>query len=238
MYRDVNNLIVQKDGDGGDTAQRTGFYYAALYLQAFLGLGRTLIGEYEFSRAVDLLVTTKGLIRNPIKWNDPKDTSRDQTIPMIIACGLYGYEERVKQIKPRFFRYQNGDFESPQNANEVRRALNKYPSLLGDIWALFAAIIRCKQAAKNLDDVGDDLNLLISLVFFNVIKPSIIAKFALRYYLKHRPFNYGMTKFDEHDPVIGALMWYFREESGGNPEIAEAWRPIVGYFRSKLNVRI
>jgi len=237
MYVDDKGLIVQKDGDGGDSAQRTGFYYTARFivgpLPGYKEISMGLVIE-DFIRATTLLITPAGLIRNPVKWNDPKDTSRDQTTPMIIACGCLRLLEMVDKLRPKYLRYQNGDFASPQNLNEVRRALGKTPLLLGDLWAIGASYVRCRQAAKDMDDVGDDLNLLISLVFFNRYQSNAVTRFALKYYLKNRPTNFGCTKMGETDPVIGALVWYFREESGGNPEIAQAWRPIITKYREDL----
>lgn len=235
MNLDSNGLIVQADGDGGDSAQRTGFYYSALMIRSKLNIPNDSISVNQpLLAALNLLITPDGLIRNPIKWNDPKDTSRDQTVPIIIACGLYGYLAQLSRVAPRKFRFQNGDIESPQNFNEITRANGYKPGILGDIWAYFAAVTRCFNAKSNLDDVGDDINLILSLSFFYVDNPTIISKYALSYYLNNRPVNYGVTKLGEIDNVMGALSWYFRVESGGNPELAEIWRPIVKHLRDNL----
>ena len=115
------------------------------------------------------------------------------------------------------------------------RALGIKPFFLSDLWGRGGVLVRLKQAAKNLDDVGDDLNCIISLAFSANVMPSKLALSNLKLYLSNRPKNFGTLEMNEKDPVMGALSWYFRKESGGNPKLAEIWRPIIDYYRSVLN---
>lgn len=241
MYLDSNGNIVQQNGDGGDTAQRTGFLECALKIRENLGISNAEFYRstpWTFDKQWRSLFIGNKLIRNPKDWNDPKDTSRDQTTPMLIAFGLNEMGEQVGWLSPKGFLvkfYQNKDVASPENMGHVDRALRMKPYKLADLWALGGVIIRLKQAEANPDDVGDDLNTLLSCAFSCNILPTEQARKTFRHYLKNRAPSLGTLHLNEKDHVIGALKWYFRPDSGGNPELAEIWRPIVDYYRSVLN---
>jgi len=241
MYLDRNGNIVQSNMDGGDTAQRTGFLESALRIRDLLGIGCSNIKEkikpWDFQTQWPTLMDRGQLIRNPINWNDPKDTSRDQTTPMIIAFGLNRMDIQIKSIMPRGFmlnKYQNADIASPDNMAVIDRALGIKPSWLGDYWAYWGIKLRCSQAAKNPDDVGDDLNCLIESVYSSLVFPTAQSTKNLKFYLNNRPINFGVSKLGHIDPVVGALYWYFRADAGGNPELAEAWEPIIYTLRERL----
>jgi hypothetical protein len=247
VFLDSNGLIVQASGDGGDTAQRMGMWWAGYKIRHLLELdGYVPIPRpCGLDEAVKLLVTPKGLIRNPSPgtsapfWNDPTYTSRDQTNPMIMACGLWrgnliGMGDTVKAIRPGF-TYLNGDPAGPEDWNLFYRSLGCPGMPLGDSVAMAGVIVRCHQGAINQDDVGDDLNTLLSLTFSYIMEPQPLTRAPLEFYLIKRPPNFGNTKLGEKDPVIGALVWYFRPDTGGNPECAEMWRDIVTKLRSDLN---
>ena len=240
MYLDENFNIVQRDGDQGDTAQRSGFLESALIIREMLDISNDeFLKEtpWRFDHIVNTLFIDKKLIRNPIKWSDPNDTSRDQTNPMLIACGLKGDLEKVQWLRPKgwlLLKYQNADVASPADIAVVDRALGLKPSWLGDLWAYFGIRIRCAQAKKDQDDTGDDLNTLIAAVFCYMVTPTKQSTRNLKYYLDNRPQSFGTTKLGEKDFVIGSLCWYFRPETGGNPELANLWAPIIKSLREEL----
>lgn len=88
----------------------------------------------------------------------------------------------------------------------------------------------------------DDVDQNVSVMTFAVcraVMPTPFSMLASKLFSKLMPWNYGCMKPDTsmglqnvyfenfYPPVYGALRWYHRAESGGNPEIAELWRPIV-----------
>lgn len=92
------------------------------------------------------------------------------------------------------------------------------------------------------DDVDDNLLILI-LTVCRAKMPTPLSWLAAKLYTKCRPWNYGcihsetingiMTQdLDYFSPVFGALRRYHRSGSGGNPEIAELWKPIVEKYLS------
>lgn len=242
MNLDVNGNIVQQDGDGGDTAQRTGFLETGLKLRDYFGISNLAFYKstpWRFDKQWPTLFINDQLVRNPIKYNDPKDTSRDQTTPMISAFALNRMLLQVKFIIPTGFlhlKYPNADIASPQDMNHIDRALGLSPSWFGDVWGYGAVMLRCYQASKDLGDVGDDLNCLLTVAFAFVVSPTNQSRRNLKYYLEHRPESFGNVNLHETDNVVGALAWYNRLDAGGNPELTEVWRPIVAKLRTMVKV--
>lgn len=224
MYYDSTNLIVQKDLDGGDSAQREGFVRIALAL--IPKIASTLMLRLNYDEVIWLLEPYGDgkWIRNPYRYNDSDDFSRDQATPNIIGMGFDGKTAALKrmfwaQVHRDGFKFQNGDWASPQDFGHYIRALGWWPLypvlLLGDTFMLLNSIIRCISGIKK-DNVGDDLNHIASLVQAQKRMPTPISLIARKLYKWLRP----------RGPQF-ALDWYFRAESGGNPEIAEIYKPII-----------
>jgi hypothetical protein len=157
---------------------------------------------------------------------------------MIMALGMNGQTVAVQSLSPKGFlfkTFQNGDLASPENMGTIDRALGITPTWIADVWAYFGIVNRVVMSQHAPDDVGDDLNCLASAVFSVIRFPTKRSNKNLEMYLEDRPTNYGNTKLGERCPVMGALAWYFRVDAGGNPELAEIWRPIVEYYRSLYN---
>lgn len=129
MNYDSNGLIVQLDGDGGDTAGREGDYWF------FVGVNKYFCSR-NFKDVLFMLQVNAGeFVRNPVHYNDPKDFSRDQTVPLILAMGEmkeYNILKLVfwKQVK-RFGAYQNF---SVKWSKELPDNDERYKKILGRIW--------------------------------------------------------------------------------------------------------
>jgi hypothetical protein len=220
MYLDNYNLIVQRDFDGGDCAARSGEYY---FIKP---------NDNRFLNVIMQLEIENGTwIRHP-KYPDVKDMSRDQLDPLIIAMGVNenggALFDTFKAHAKRGFLYQNGDLPMLATFGLYIRAMKAwylYPLLiLSDLGFLFTFLTTMFD--KNLDHV-DDNNTVMR--FAQAIKtyPTPFSYLGRKFYAITRPLNYGNVKMNEKNNVMGALVWYHREESGGNPEIAEAYREIV-----------
>lgn len=86
---------------------------------------------------------------------------------------------------------------------------------------------------KEMRDV-DDNNKIIAHLMAAKFKPTPISWLDRQIYSLTRPMNFGNTVMGETNPVMGALVWYHRLEAGGNPEIAELYRPLIQeYFSPK-----
>lgn len=221
MMIDKYGLIVQTDQDGGDTAARTGQWFLVKDNQPGL----------EIESAIVNLQPESGIwIRHP-NYPDVKDCSRDQLDPIIMMLGHKGQMVSLRatfraHLKRGFF-YQNGDLPMVQTPGLYIRAFSAwylYPVLLlTDVGFLFCGIENLFR--KDPNDV-DDNNTIMR--FVQALKyPTLFSYLGRKFYSLTRHRNYGNILKGETSAVMGALAYYHRVESNGNPEIAEAYRPYV-----------
>jgi hypothetical protein len=123
--------------------------------------------------------------------------------------------------------------------------------------------LRLKAAAKDRDDTGDDLNLIVMLLTSILRFPSSASSAADKQYSNDRSFSYGSylgsyrhkygvdltasaaqvkERMDEGiaggwkpdaSPALGAIRWYHRAETGANPMLAEVYSPIIHAYLDK-----
>lgn len=223
---DAFNLIVQSDGDGGDTAQRTGMFY-------YINGDRT-----AFEDALERLEIRPGIYaRHPYQEgfrSDPSRFSRDQQRPLVIALGKYGMYDRLERLAwehlKRFGKYQNVDFVGPTNISEYIRAFRAralYPVLLfTDLGLLGDSILTVTLSYFNRDRT-DDNNHVLTLLQAQDIMSTPVSWLAQKIYKHFRARNFGNSVLGEGSPVQGALAWYHRPETGGNPLIADCYRDLI-----------
>ncbi len=229
IHFDRYGLIVQADGDGGDTAQRTGMFY-------FIHRDPT-----GFRKALDKLEVRPGIyVRHPFQEgfrNDPLEFSRDQQRALVMALGKYNFQGHLWRLiwthVSRLGKYQNRDFIGPSHLGEYIRALRSqtlYPVLwITDIGLLVSSIKTATIKRVDLNDV-DDNNHIMSLAQARETLPTPISWLARKIYKKFRPENRGTILLGERCAAQGALSWYHRAESGGNPYISEAYRDTISMF--------
>jgi hypothetical protein len=226
MYLDSKGLIVQQSGDGGDTLQREGFWFEGTSLNTTY---QNPPGLTSYIWALAFLWTEKGYTRYwQAPYRDSSDTSRDQLVSNIRAMGyipdarLRALKGLLKGVIKNWSRFPNNDIAFINDYGRFIRSFRAwylYPLLfLCDIPIVVNSIIRCIKG-RNYDDVGDDINHIGDLAQCQNIYPTPVSFFARKLYKWFRPFG-----------VQHALDWYFRAASGGNPEFAELWAPIVANF--------
>jgi hypothetical protein len=109
MFIDAHNLIVEQNGSGGDSAHYSSLYVIATNNKATLSLEKLVNGQgYVIRHPGDGLV----------EWHsNPGNTSRDQTIPTVVALSVQKRQDLVdkilKQHAKRFFFAQNIDRDWP-----------------------------------------------------------------------------------------------------------------------------
>jgi hypothetical protein len=223
---DRHGLIVQSNGDGGDTGQRTGMFYYVHH------------DPEGFSRALDVLEVEPGLyVRHPFQ-DDFRDKiprfSRDQQRPIVIALGKYRMYDRLWRITKnhmlRLGKYQNKDIAGPSHMGEYIRAFRfkpLYPVLLATDAMLIVGSLEAAVVSRWDPGFTDDNNHLMALLQAQDVMPTPLSWVARKLYRNFRAPSVGSSHFGESCPVQGALLWYHRTESGGNPLIAEAYRPLV-----------
>jgi hypothetical protein len=209
---DRHGLIVQYNGDGGDTSQREGWYWFGLWVREAYSMpafpGRSLTFEGAMAHLED---GKSGIFRrHPTdpNWTDPNKFSRDQTLPIIAAMGVRkdGDPQRLQRLYEQLVRRnwmaqnRTDTLADPAHKNFVRRARNEAPDIWDTLGLCFAAQTRISVATvAGKDDVGDDLNLLLILLLATVRRPNntpcvpIPGTLSARgHYAKNRPDNYGM----------------------------------------------
>lgn len=202
FHRDRYGLIVQADGDGGDTAQREGFVWFGLYLRRtklsledppYVGL------KLSFKDTISLLeIGQSGEFRRhpePAQWwSDPKKFSRDQQIPIVAALGALELKEPLERLWTATVKRgrvcQNGDAVGPDHYNLFQRARSAQLEVdpAGELQLLGMA---ASLMARNPDDVSDDLNHTVALSFSTLVNPTRTSRKAITAYLRNRPHTYG-----------------------------------------------
>jgi hypothetical protein len=106
LYAD-DGLIVHKGMDGGDTAQREGWYWFGVWIrQQVLKDPWPIARKLTFAQVIGLLEPKQDGVfyRHPkLKpWNNPFDKtygfSRDQMIPLVAAMGVWGMVEPLRRL--------------------------------------------------------------------------------------------------------------------------------------------
>ncbi|MGE0528435.1 MAG: hypothetical protein AB7P49_15300, partial [Bdellovibrionales bacterium] len=266
MVIDAYAVIVQQDGDGGDTLHREGMYAFGKWLR-YTSETNTLLVEEIPQRRDPASILDKFEVRpgtyvrhpDPTSWvSNPETTSRDQLIPVIAYCAAYADYPRLwrlfKAVAKRGFFAQNFIKNGPGKTQRkipdtmlghlglfIRAGgwwtAPLYPVLLitdslrlvNTLMNLIPLHKKDGEATfrwKNMGDV-DDNNTIISHLVAARFKPTPISWLDRQIYALTRPINYGNTILGETNPVMGALAWYHRPEAGGNPELAELYRPLV-----------
>jgi hypothetical protein len=159
IYFDESGLIVHRGCDGGDTAQREGWYWFGAWIRKFVlreheQITRTL----TFEQVLKLLdPANDGKFRRHPKYRaDDKDWgfSRDQMTPMVAAMGVWGKTEALRRLwnalpqDPLFGTkhtfngewktlwghklFHTGDIVGPAAINLYRRALGEDPMAASD----------------------------------------------------------------------------------------------------------
>lgn len=234
---DNDGFIIQSDGDAGDSAQRLGMYHIALWVRSeLLGLDNIGYGystPHDFTEALDKIEVSAGIyIRHPKQWNDPRDFSRDQQTPLVIAMGLYGLNERLDRLynaqsKRTLHKYQNKDIPTPEHWGFYARARRENRIYaVGDSFKFINSVLTC-QKAKDLD-YCDEINHMLSLLQSAIILPTSMSRNAMNYYVRNRPRSLG-SKFESNN-IMAAIYWYFRPESGGSVGFVDLMRPIIHAF--------
>jgi hypothetical protein len=157
LYTDDLGLIVQKDGDGGDTAQREGWAWFGIWIRKYrLNNEWSIMPPISFERTIELLEVGKtgDFVRNPKEkkwWSDPKKFSRDQQVPLIAAMGAwksinFSLMEPLKGMKSALRECPYLPEELEEKIREQLKNLPQY-DLLGELkdfhWT-------CVQGTKDL----------------------------------------------------------------------------------------
>lgn len=204
MNLDGNGLIVSRTWagnlDGGDTLAETGRIY---FLKRLCNIQDSL---QPFEKAVDLLKNSSSeWIRSPSQWTDPKDVSRDQLDPMIMAINLYGLPSCFHCYRLLYgLRYPNGDIASPEHLSHFGRT--KWNKYFADLFMFLNTLIICFFSGET---VANDLNHIISLCFAEYFGGTFISRQAAAIYLSHRDHNWALNSYYQPPSGNADLVQYY-----------------------------
>ena len=221
IWFDKNNLIVQANGDGADTAQREGMYWFARGMfrsgadfsntrewivvrpnedakTSDATLYRSIIHKFLVRDAGGKLV---GFRRHPYQKgdnSDPSKMSRDQLLPLIAAMSVWDDWDTLRDVYDFFSRqpgplsFLNGDWMD-MFRQYIRRARNEAVDETIDKTLLDGAVEARLCCIEDANDVGDDLNLAILLTLSEMPRQKKDYIPAIRKkFTEHRPVNYGI----------------------------------------------
>jgi len=139
---DANGLVVQDNGDGGDSTCRTGVCMAQAAASGDMAKANAFADAVAKIDEVQPNVYVR-YAPNP-SYNIPSDFSRDQASRLMIGLGLAGRAEKVKayykKVCLNLFRHPNKDFLGLEEISNNIRTLKKwycYPFL----WVLDLALV-------------------------------------------------------------------------------------------------
>lgn len=257
MNLDKYGLPVQADGDANDQLQRASILVSALLafddppindctktellcgkalspegaLQPILGLWARYTNAPLYSTSADQIVAA--LAAHVVA----KST---KTILTTFGYTMlrFGFAQNYRNTLNGTKALQIPDFMLLRAAPLFARAHKiLYPiALITDVLLLLAAAASVGPvwkdgkgfAKRSMDDVDDNV-IVLTLIACNAAMPTLFSRLAAKIYAKYRPSNFGNVGTGIH-PVIGAMVWYHRAESGGNPEIAQAIIPAINAY--------
>jgi hypothetical protein len=242
MHLDEQGLPMQADGDKNDQLQRIAMIAAAASLtgrndELSSRCAQALTGSHQVSPGV--YVRYQGGSTNNVSGDQlvaalaahvaAKRTG--QVLLMAARCIMrLGFAQNYKDGLSGQERIKLPDFMLVRALPLFTRAsLLLYPiAIITDFILLLQVAAACGPvwrddagfSRRSPDDVDDNCTVA-TLAACRARMPTPASMLAAFAFAKLRPANYGGTP-----AVIGALRWYHRAESGGNPEVAERWEPI------------
>lgn len=244
MHLDRYGLPCQADGNCADQLNRVGLILVAEHEKRWhKGADLNVLYMYCLVRATDCAALGQGTYTRFI-GSTPDDVTCDQLVPTICAWVMRGNDIALglmfMAMVRRFGFAQNVHKQGEPNTKTIpdfmvartmpifiRYSKWLYPlALVFDLYLIVMALSLIIQASRDPDAV-DDNNTLVTLYTCKVRHPTFVSRLAAYLYKRFRPTNLGVTKLDEKNHIQGAMAWYHRADNGGNPEIAEMFRPII-----------
>jgi hypothetical protein len=219
MYRDKYGLIVQKDGDDGDSLHRMGvFLIGEILARRDLAASKAMLDMISHLSSIDEHGRITW-IRGATQWTNPNDVSRDQLIPVIIGLGLFEREaglpshvldKTVSMIEENKLRAPNGDLfighyslivrATWQRYDYLQKALSWAFLLITDVPLVLGSVVKClpfrwneqkREIERNGMDQVDDWNDLLPLLQAMILAPTPLTWLARKIYSNFRGENHG-----------------------------------------------
>lgn len=233
--KDSYGLLVQADGDPGDSTHRTGLYITLKKLEAVFNRRGSGEAAYALTKLRAYCHLKDGIhIRHPQHpsnfWcHHPSNFSRDQASRVILAYAVMGEKEYIREwlwsMAKRFFTHQNykdpvknvmrpPDIMAPGEWRNIIRGLS--------LWFLYPLLL-ILDAVFILDlymrAEWDGGSLILPDMFYADIKyPTPFSKLALYLALNHTKIKEEILH--NHDPV----------KSNGCEEVRDAFKDLFEIY--------
>ena len=223
-FTDKYGLIVQTDGDGGDSLNRHGLL--GIIMSQYDEVSDTTKDWWHDSYLLYQRVTNE-YVRHPKPntfWSDPALTSRDQMIPNWIAWGLHaGENDRLLEWwtshKKRLLFFQNNrttsgkwrprDITSPVHLASILRSLNKHKWLIWILdWFLFISTLETIKKCKDPNH-SDIINAFCIFYQTTLVFPTWQSKQAAKLLIKNVDIQSKLDHYfraETHAPPFGVIL--------------------------------
>lgn len=190
--------------DDGDSLAENGRYHHLRCIRHHIGLNNDNMHFSEFSdfrtNLYEHLQKNGKLIRGPTWWPDPKDVSRDQIDPNVMAAAAYKATVCLSYINNQLnhFTYPNGDLVSPEHLSHFFRfegtLISRAFSYFADLFLLLNSIIIVVRGRFS-DSVENDLNHIHSMFHAKMFYPTFISRLATKIYFYFRDAQKVLEKY-------------------------------------------
>jgi hypothetical protein len=242
MNLDIHGLPCQSDGNCADQLNRIGLIAIVQKIT-----DQKLIGQQFLKNCLATDLQDQPGVYRRFTFATTKDVTCDQLVPIIAFWLLDQQSAQVNAMGLRMLKA----FGFAQNVSRQGEPTTKtlpdfmlfrtaplflrgspafYPLLLVLDFYLLIMVLSCLFFAYKDPNESDDNNLIVTLLVCRLKLVSPFSLLALFLYKKFRPRNLGNAILGETNHVQGAMSWYHQKANGGNPEIADLWRPIISKY--------
>lgn len=225
MNVDVYGLPVQANGDAQDQLQRTAMIAVGQLINSHVAM--IIPDPILYAGLVTMLQKHPGVYSRYV--NGPPNTATgDQLIPVAAYWMLTRNNHELHAMNHVFAQNTVSIFTREATFPDfilfrmlpflMRAHWALYPfTVITDILLILAVLTRIRQGS--MADT-DDNNTIITVAACKDTMPTPLSLLAAKLYKKYR----------KAPGLVGALRDYHAVSTGGNPEIAELWVPIVERF--------
>lgn len=224
MHLDDFGLPTQENGDSQDQLQRVGM----IGVGQLLNPAMTILAPTRIWIALtSMLQPAEGRYRR-FTGGSLNTVTGDQLVPVAAYWTVSRYSRELLGMPLVFAQNTESIFTHEKTLPDfiffrmlpflVRAHWALYPvAVIMDLCLILSVLIRINQGSAS---DTDDNNTIITVAVCKVVMPTPLSYLAAKLY-KHGRNAPGLE---------GALRDYHAASTGGNPEVAELWVPIVGGF--------
>lgn len=251
-YIDERGLPTQADGDAEDQLCRIGWLLTTRAGGAPLPYG-VLAANLKRGLVSDLRYSTTRWMRHAA--GDPANVSGDQLVPVFAATLVQGMGREFNALALGML-FRLGFAQNYRRLNErtlkipdpllhrvlpflVRRYLPLRPIVeLCDLLLLLPMTLVSLLSFRGKNDV-DDINHIVTLIACELATPNnFVARLCVLLYDRYRAPSHANDLNPQLTGPEGAIEWYNRADSGGNPEVGDSLKMAWHFSYSNASLMV